>query len=150
MYWRFALLVLLIASVPQAKADPPDDAALRLLNHYRQIAGLAPVKLDRQLSAGCMEHANYMVQNQGTDAMAGLNTHSQRPNLPGGERCGCGTCQGGRRNPDDRHLRQYTKSGPTLISIQVWSDPASAENAFRDGLVTWENDAHPPEAAVVY
>ena len=61
--------------------------------------------------------------------------------------------QGGRRTiyyPDDRHLRQYTNSGPTLISIQIWSDPASAENAFRDGLVTWENDPDLPEAPVVY
>ena len=44
--------------------------------------------------------------------------------------------QSGRRTiyyPDDRHLRQYADSGPTLISIQVWLDPASAEKAFRDG-----------------
>jgi hypothetical protein len=77
MYWRVALLVLLIASVPHAKAEPPDEQALRLFNHYRETAELTPVKLDRQLSAGCMEHANYMVQNQGTDAMAGLNPHTQ-------------------------------------------------------------------------
>jgi hypothetical protein len=61
--------------------------------------------------------------------------------------------QSGRRTiyyPDDRHLCQYTDSGPTLISIhQVWLDPASAENAFRDGLVTWENDEDPPESPVV-
>ena len=37
----------------------------------------------------------------------------------------------------------------TLISIQLWSDPASAENAFRHGLVTWKNDEDPPEAPVV-
>ena len=36
---------------------------------------------------------------------------------------------------DHRYLRQYADSGPTLISIQIWSHPASAENAFRDGLV---------------
>jgi Cysteine-rich secretory protein family len=83
MYWRVALLVLLTTGVPQAKAEPPDEQALRLLNHHRQIAGLTPVKLDRQLSAGCMEHANYMVQNQGTDAMAGLNPHTQRPRAAG-------------------------------------------------------------------
>jgi hypothetical protein len=82
MYWRVALLTLLTASMPQAKAEPPDEQALRLLNYYRQIAGLTTVKLDRQLSAGCMEHANYMVQNQGTDAMAGLNPHTQRSHLP--------------------------------------------------------------------
>ena len=88
MYWRVALLVLLIAGVPQAKAEPPDEQSLRLVNHYRQLAGLTPVKLDRQLSAGCMEHANYMVQNQGTDAMAGLNPHTQRSSLPGASAAG--------------------------------------------------------------
>jgi len=40
MYWRVALLILLTASLPQAKAEPPDEEALRLLNHYRQLAGL--------------------------------------------------------------------------------------------------------------
>ena len=88
MYWRVALLVLLTASVPPAKAEPPDEQALRLLNHYRQLAGLTPVKLDRNLSTECMEHANYMVQNQGTDAMAGLNPHTQRLNLPGASAAG--------------------------------------------------------------
>ena len=83
MYWRVALLILLTASMPQAKAEPPDEQARRLLNHYRQIAGPTTVKLDRQLSAGCMEHANYMAQNQGTEAMVGLNPHTQRSNLPG-------------------------------------------------------------------
>jgi hypothetical protein len=29
MYWRLALLILLTASVPQAKAEPPDEEALR-------------------------------------------------------------------------------------------------------------------------
>jgi hypothetical protein len=28
MYWRIALLVLLITSVPRAKAEPPDEQAL--------------------------------------------------------------------------------------------------------------------------
>ena len=88
MYWRVALLILLTASLPQAKAEPPDEQALRLLNHYRQLAGLTPVKLDRQLSAGCMEHANYMAQNQGSEAMAGLNPHTQRSNLTGASAAG--------------------------------------------------------------
>jgi hypothetical protein len=88
MYWRVALLVLFVASVPQAKAEPPEEQALRLLNHYRKLAGLTPVKLDPKLSAGCMEHANYMVQNQGTDAMAGLNPHTQRSDLPGATSAG--------------------------------------------------------------
>ena len=52
MYWCVALLVLLIANASQAKAEPPDERALRLVNHYRQLAGLTLVKLDQQLSAG--------------------------------------------------------------------------------------------------
>ena len=42
--------------------------------------------------------------------------------------------QAGRRTiyyPNDRHLRQYADSGPILISIEIWADAASAENAFR-------------------
>jgi len=35
-----------------------------------------------------MEHANYMLQNQGTDAMVGLNPHTQRSNLPGASAAG--------------------------------------------------------------
>jgi hypothetical protein len=61
--------------------------------------------------------------------------------------------QAGRRiifYPDDRHLRPYAVSCPTLVSIEVWPDPASAENALRDGLVTCENDPDPPEAPVVF
>ena len=50
--------------------------------------------------------------------------------------------QGGRRT--GRHLRQYADSGPTLVSIEIWADAASAENAFRSGLVTWENDPYTP------
>ena len=88
MSWRIALLALLTATVPQAKAEPPDEQALRLVNHYRQVAGLTSVELDRKLSAGCMEHANYMVQNQGTEAMVGLNPHTQRSNLPGASAAG--------------------------------------------------------------
>ena len=44
--------------------------------------------------------------------------------------------QAGRRiifYPDDRHLRQDAVSCPTLISVEVWPDAASAENALRDG-----------------
>jgi hypothetical protein len=52
--------------------------------------------------------------------------------------------------PGDRHLRQFTGSCPILIRIQVWPDVASAENAFRSGLVTWENDPHPPDPPIAY
>ena len=111
MYWRVALLVLLTTVVPQAKAEPPDEQALRLLNHYRQIAGLTPVKLDRQLSAGCMEHADYMVQNQGTDAMAGLNPHTQRSNLPGSSAAGAACAKA---------ADLFTGVSDLAVAIDVW------------------------------
>jgi len=41
-------------------------------------------------------------------------------------------------------------SGPTLISIEIWPDAASAENAMRSGLITWENDPKQPDAPIVY
>jgi hypothetical protein len=39
VYWRVALLVLLTTSVPQANAEPADEQALRLVNHYRSSPG---------------------------------------------------------------------------------------------------------------
>jgi hypothetical protein len=89
LYRRVALLIVaLAASVPHARAESADEQALRLVNHYRQRAHLTPVTLDQKLSAGCMEHANYMAQNLGTEAMAGLNAHSQRADLPGASAAG--------------------------------------------------------------
>ena len=111
MYWRVALLVLLTTSVLQAKAEPPDEQALRLLNHYRQLAGLTPVKLDRKLSAGCMEHANYMLQNQGTDAMVGLNPHTQRSSLPGASAAGAACAKA---------ADLFPKVSDLGVAIDVW------------------------------
>jgi uncharacterized protein YkwD len=132
MYWPIALLILLTASVPQAKAEPPDEQALRLLNHYRQLSGLTPVKLDRKLSAGCMEHANYMVQNQGTDAMAGLNPHTQRSDLPGASAAGAACA-----NAADL----YPRVSDLGVAIDAWMagippppDARSAARADRRGL----------------
>jgi Cysteine-rich secretory protein family len=111
MHSRVALLVLLITSAAQAKAESPDEQALRLLNHYRQLAGLTPVKLDSKLSTGCMEHANYMLQNQGTDAMAGLNPHTQRSNLPGASAAGAACAKAADLFPKVSNLG---------VAIDVW------------------------------
>jgi hypothetical protein len=78
MYWRVALLVLFVASVPQAKAEPPEEQALRLLNHYRQLAGLTPVKLDPKLSAGCMEPITWCKTKAPTQWLGSILTPSGR------------------------------------------------------------------------
>ena len=70
----------------------PEQRAKTIVDRYRPAANLPPVALDPVLSKGCMEHANYMRLNKDTEAMAGLNAHQQRPDLPGatpdGAKCG--------------------------------------------------------------
>jgi len=78
--------------VPQPADGSPELRVKQVVDRYRAVANLPPVILDPVLSRGCMEHANYMKLNQDTDAMAGLNAHHQRSNLPGatpeGAKCG--------------------------------------------------------------
>ncbi len=98
---RFAVIaatiagaVVVVVARGGAHADPetPDQRVLRLLDQYRQIAGMPPVVVDPTLSKGCMEHAEYMRLNANSDAMVGLNAHKQRPELPGATAAGaaCG------------------------------------------------------------
>ena len=42
----------------------------------------------------------------------------------------------------------YHRPNSKVSPFEIWTDAASAENAFRSGLVTWENDPRPPNAAV--
>jgi hypothetical protein len=77
---RALVIVCALGAVAHAK---PDDEVLASVNAYRKTAGLGPVKLDGKLSQGCMEHAQYMLLNEGTPAMAGLAAHKQDPKRPG-------------------------------------------------------------------
>jgi uncharacterized protein YkwD len=72
--------------------DTTELRVKRLVDRYRAQVGLAPVTLDAKLSKGCMEHARYMLLNKDSDAIAGLNAHTQRPNLRGASAAGaaCG------------------------------------------------------------
>jgi hypothetical protein len=62
MYWRVALLILLTMSVPQAKAEPSDEQALRLLNHYHQLAGLGASQARSKAQRGV--HGGYGPRNR--------------------------------------------------------------------------------------
>ena len=75
-----------------ARNDTVELRVKRLVDRYRAQVGLSGVTLDAKLSKGCMEHANYMQLNNGSDAIAGLNAHQQRPNLKGASAAGaaCG------------------------------------------------------------
>ncbi len=80
---------------PESQAAAKDSVELRvkrLVDRYRAAVGLPAVTLDAKLSKGCMAHAAYMRLNKDSDAIAGLNAHRERPNLPGassdGAACG--------------------------------------------------------------
>jgi hypothetical protein len=89
MVRHILLLIVCLGGVASARpAERPEQQVLRLVNAYRAAAGLDPVALDAKLSKGCMEHAAYMRANRGTDAMVGLNAHTQRPKLPGASAAG--------------------------------------------------------------
>ncbi len=101
---RSLLVVVLVSCVavaacgsmdPYPRPAANDTGGLRvkqLVDRYRAAAGLPAVTLDATLSKGCMEHAQYMRLNEGSDAIVGLNAHHQRPNLPGAsvEGAACG------------------------------------------------------------
>ncbi len=93
---RSAIVMAVLAASTIASAQPkqltPADRVLASVNRYRAQAGMAPVTLDAKASAGCMEHANYMLLNKDTGAMVGLNAHKQDPKLPGATSAGaaCG------------------------------------------------------------
>lgn len=80
------------AAVSQQPSRDLEQQVLSRVNFYRQAVGLTPVSLDTLLSAHCREHTQYMMLNRGTEAVAGLNAHNQRPELPGASRNGaeCG------------------------------------------------------------
>ena len=82
---RWIAGVLLAAS--PAFADPTGR-----VNAFRAAAGLPEVTLDAKLSAGCAKHAEYLLKNAGSDAIAGLAAHQEQMGLPGASREGadCG------------------------------------------------------------
>ena len=83
-------IAVLACSAPALAAqDPPEVEELYAsINAIRAQAGLPALVLDPLLSEGCQQHARYMVANRGTPAMAGLNAHHQRPELPGASPAG--------------------------------------------------------------
>jgi hypothetical protein len=85
-------VIVIVFAARAAYAGGPDTQVLDRVNTFRAAAGLGAVKLDAALSKGCMEHAEYMRRNKGTEAMVGLNAHTQRPDLPGATPAGaaCG------------------------------------------------------------
>ena len=81
------LLVVALEGSAHAETELTRRAVARV-DRYRAAVGLPAVTLDPKLSKGCMEHAAYMKLNKDSDAMVGLNAHTQRPNLPGATKDG--------------------------------------------------------------
>lgn len=89
-----ALLFSTVSASAEQLAPPPtpEEDVLALVNAHRAHSGLPAVTLDATASAGCKEHARYMLLNKDSDAMVGLNAHTQDPKLPGASPAGaaCG------------------------------------------------------------
>jgi hypothetical protein len=58
-------------------------SAVQRLNTYRIDAGLSPVRVDPQLSAGCQAHADYLVANRINLETVQLAAHTEHAGLPG-------------------------------------------------------------------
>lgn len=87
-----ARVVFTPAALAITSASELEREAASLVNHYRSLAGVAPVGIDRAIGAACAEHASYLWQNRGSDALRDLRVHDQVPTLPGastrGASCG--------------------------------------------------------------
>lgn len=87
-------LACLIAALTcvSTRADDKADALLKdaelrktldLVNVARKASGLEPVKLSAPLTAGCTNHAKYMVINKGSPKIEGLKAHEEDKSLKG-------------------------------------------------------------------
>jgi uncharacterized protein YkwD len=56
---------------------------LKRLNFHRTQAGIAAVRLDADLAAGCAAHARYLLQNRQDPSLKGRGVHDENPKLPG-------------------------------------------------------------------
>jgi hypothetical protein len=93
-----------IADAELARDETGGSAWLDELNHWRQATGLHPVAENRQLSEGCREHANYLLENaraggasvvQAGMAM-GAAMHRESPGAVGYSDQGAEAARGGR------------------------------------------------------
>ncbi|MHB1134801.1 MAG: CAP domain-containing protein [Chloroflexota bacterium] len=68
---------------PATAPGTPQQAALELVNHYRALAGAAPLTLDPRVQQAAQAHANYYVLNYGDPKLAGMGLHVETPGKPG-------------------------------------------------------------------
>lgn len=82
-------------TTPDVATDhaPRPDTDMNLaqqVNTFRRHAGLAPIQVDAELSAGCAHHARYLVRNI-TDRNDAIDPHEEDPANPhytqAGARC---------------------------------------------------------------
>jgi hypothetical protein len=64
-------------------ADKETQECLRLVNETRKWAGLRPVAISVERSAGCTLHSQYLALNWGRPEVEGLKAHNEEPALPG-------------------------------------------------------------------
>jgi hypothetical protein len=80
MHVAFLLFALY---APAAETDGDAAQAVARLNTVRAAAGLKPVTLDANLSAGCLSHAKYLAKNVHPLKGAPANPHDESKDLAG-------------------------------------------------------------------
>ncbi len=73
---------------PDRYDESLEEFLIAQVNAARKHAGLSPVRLDPELSRGCLAHARYLALNQGQAAVRGLGVHRQDAGLPGASKEG--------------------------------------------------------------
>jgi hypothetical protein len=81
----FVFLLSIISPFLYSQISSKDEIkkAIIILNNARKAAGLDTVTISAKLSVGCLNHAKYMVMNQGHQLTAGMNAHKEFPELKG-------------------------------------------------------------------
>jgi|SRR5579875_1875917 uncharacterized protein YkwD len=90
---------------------------LRTLNHYRSLAGTAALRAIPALSAGCLDHARYLVKNAGTAPNAlvmGAEVHNEHPGNPWYSEAGLHAARSG-------DVEQWWGTSPTARAPLDWA-----------------------------
>jgi hypothetical protein len=106
------LVLSILLALPAADATDFPAQAVKKINAYREIIGVPPVKLDVDLSASCLAHAQYLMQNRAVAFQNKINVHDEDPKLPG-------FSEAGKRAAKASVISQAT-GGEPLVGIDAW------------------------------
>jgi hypothetical protein len=98
LFWCLSLVVAALFSLAGCSSTPPEPSRywyagtqldhassgswIERLNHYRVMAGAAPVSVNQRLSSADRAHAQYLVKNFGHGVTQGMSAHDELAGNP--------------------------------------------------------------------